>query len=57
MFVNNLSQVILVVFPFTSFAWFSLKAITTDELMDNEEYEEIVEDMRDECGKFGMLVA
>nr|AFK48456.1 unknown [Lotus japonicus] len=32
------------------------EAITTDELMDNGEYEEIVEDMRDECGKFGTLM-
>lgn len=24
-----------------------------DELRDDSEYEEILEDMRDECGKFG----
>ncbi|KAK9267249.1 hypothetical protein L1049_009671 [Liquidambar formosana] len=32
------------------------EAITPDELRDDEEFEEILEDMRDECGKFGALV-
>ncbi|KAJ7968539.1 U2 snRNP auxiliary factor large subunit [Quillaja saponaria] len=32
------------------------EAITVDELRDDEEYEEILEDMRDECSKFGALV-
>ncbi|KAJ1381908.1 U2 snRNP auxilliary factor, large subunit, splicing factor [Sesbania bispinosa] len=32
------------------------EAITTDQLLDNEEYEEILEDMRDECCKFGTLM-
>jgi hypothetical protein len=33
-----------------------LKAVTTEQLTDNGEYEEILEDMRDECRKFGMHV-
>lgn len=32
------------------------QAVTVDELRDDSEYEEILEDMRDECGKFGALV-
>ncbi|KAJ7946964.1 U2 snRNP auxiliary factor large subunit [Quillaja saponaria] len=32
------------------------EAITVDELRDDEEYEEILEDMRDECSKFGTLM-
>nr|XP_012568737.1 splicing factor U2af large subunit B-like isoform X2 [Cicer arietinum] len=32
------------------------EAVTTDQLMDNGEYEEILEDMRDECCKFGTLI-
>lgn len=32
------------------------QVVTVDELRDDSEYEEIVEDMRDECGKFGALV-
>lgn len=31
-----------------------MKVITADELMDDGEYEEILEDMRDEGGKFGI---
>lgn len=31
-----------------------MKVITADELMDDGEYEEILEDMKDEGGKFGM---
>lgn len=46
----------LLVFDFTSIICFSLKAITTEQLMDNGEYDEILEDMRDECCKFGMHV-
>lgn len=36
--------------------WFfcMIKAITADALVDNEEYEEILEDMREECSKYGM---
>ncbi|KAG6420637.1 hypothetical protein SASPL_117172 [Salvia splendens] len=33
------------------------EVVTTDELMDDGEYEEILEDMRDECQKFGELIA
>ncbi|KAI5786461.1 hypothetical protein DFH27DRAFT_615241 [Peziza echinospora] len=33
-----------------------LNMVTTDELMDPEEYEEIKEDIRDECKKFGAVV-
>jgi len=33
-----------------------LNMVTPDELLDNEEYEEIKEDIRDECQKFGNLV-
>lgn len=32
------------------------QAISADDLKDDEEYEEILDDMRDECGKFGSLV-
>ncbi|KAL1567350.1 splicing factor U2af large subunit A-like isoform X2 [Salvia divinorum] len=32
------------------------EVVTTDELMDDGEYEEILEDMRDECQKFGELI-
>lgn len=31
----------------------SMKAITADQLGDDVEYEEILEDMKDECNKFG----
>ncbi len=27
--------------------------VSADELKDDEEYKEILEDMREECGKFG----
>lgn len=33
-----------------------IKAVTVDQLNDDQEYEEILEDMRDECSKFGMCV-
>ncbi|GAV74428.1 RRM_1 domain-containing protein/RRM_5 domain-containing protein/RRM_6 domain-containing protein [Cephalotus follicularis] len=33
-----------------------VEAITADLLRDDEEYEEILEDMREECSKFGTLV-
>lgn len=33
-----------------------LNMVTTDELMDPEEYEEIKEDIREECQKFGEVV-
>jgi len=32
-----------------------LEAVTKDELADEGEYNEIVEDMRDECGKYGSV--
>ncbi|KAK9681919.1 hypothetical protein RND81_10G036900 [Saponaria officinalis] len=32
------------------------QVVTVDELRDDNEYEEILEDMRDECAKFGVLV-
>lgn len=32
-----------------------MKAITADQLGDDEEYVEILEDMRDECSKFGIF--
>ncbi|KAI3466645.1 hypothetical protein Pfo_023308 [Paulownia fortunei] len=32
------------------------EVVTTDELMDDGEYEEILEDMREECRKFGELI-
>lgn len=40
--------------------WFTLicsllEAVTEDELTNDEEYSEIVEDMRDECGKHGQV--
>ncbi|KAJ7944318.1 U2 snRNP auxiliary factor large subunit [Quillaja saponaria] len=31
-------------------------AVSADELKDDEDYEEILDDMRQECGKFGTLV-
>lgn len=31
------------------------EVVSTSELMDDTEYEEILEDMREECGKFGTL--
>ncbi|CAM6041317.1 unnamed protein product [Sphagnum compactum] len=32
------------------------QVVSADELKDDEEYKEILEDMREECGKFGNLV-
>ncbi|KAJ7952975.1 U2 snRNP auxiliary factor large subunit [Quillaja saponaria] len=32
------------------------QAVSEDELKDDEDYEEILDDMRQECGKFGTLV-
>ncbi|XP_059657937.1 splicing factor U2af large subunit B-like isoform X4 [Cornus florida] len=32
------------------------QVVTADELKDDEDYEDIMEDMRTECGKFGTLV-
>ncbi|GFQ05004.1 splicing factor u2af large subunit a [Phtheirospermum japonicum] len=32
------------------------QVVTTDELKDDDDYEDILEDMRSECGKFGTLV-
>lgn len=32
-----------------------LNMVTPEELMDDEEYGEIVEDIRDECGKYGTV--
>ena len=31
-------------------------AVSSDELKDDEDYEEILDDMRQECSKFGTLV-
>ncbi|KAF9208149.1 U2 small nuclear RNA auxiliary factor 2 [Haplosporangium sp. Z 27] len=33
-----------------------LNMVTPEELEDDQEYEDIVEDIRDECGKFGQVV-
>ena len=51
------------VFLYTNLGFFSLgtlfcfmQAISADQLKDDEEYEEILEDMRDECGKFGIYI-
>ncbi|KAH7328850.1 hypothetical protein B0I35DRAFT_473513 [Stachybotrys elegans] len=33
-----------------------LNMVTAEELMDNDDYEEICEDVRDECGKYGKIV-
>jgi hypothetical protein len=30
------------------------QVVSADELKDDEEYDDILEDMREECGKFGM---
>lgn len=32
------------------------QVVSPDELKEDGEYEEIVEDMREECGKYGKLV-
>merc|ERR1711915_606455 len=32
------------------------QVVSADELRDDEEYEEILEDMREECGKYGSIV-
>ncbi|XP_017600838.1 PREDICTED: splicing factor U2AF 65 kDa subunit-like, partial [Corvus brachyrhynchos] len=32
-----------------------LNMVLPEELLDDEEYEEIVEDVRDECGKYGTV--
>ncbi|KAH9550687.1 hypothetical protein CY35_10G084500 [Sphagnum magellanicum] len=34
----------------------AIQVVSADELKDDEEYKEILEDMREECGKFGNLV-
>jgi len=34
-----------------------LNMVTPDELMDNDDYEEIMEDVQEECSKFGNIVA
>lgn len=34
-------------------ASFLVQVCTADELKDDEEYQEILEDMREECGKYG----
>lgn len=40
--------------PTSDYSFYHLtQAITADVLVDDEEYEEILEDMREECGKFG----
>lgn len=31
------------------------QVVTEDQLKDDEDYEEILEDMKSECGKFGKL--
>ncbi|EEH16197.1 hypothetical protein PABG_06284 [Paracoccidioides brasiliensis Pb03] len=33
-----------------------LNMVTTDELLDNDDYEEICDDVRDECSKYGQVV-
>lgn len=33
-----------------------LNCVTAEELVDQQEYQEIVEDMRDECGRYGTVV-
>ncbi|KAL2756798.1 hypothetical protein ACRALDRAFT_1049028 [Sodiomyces alcalophilus JCM 7366] len=33
-----------------------LNMVTPDELLDNDDYEEIMEDVRDECSKFGSIL-
>lgn len=34
-----------------------LNMVTVDELLDNDDYEEIVEDVGEECGKFGRILS
>ncbi|KAJ5745599.1 hypothetical protein N7520_010781 [Penicillium odoratum] len=34
-----------------------LNMVTVDELLDNEDYEEILEDVTEECGKFGKVLS
>jgi len=33
-----------------------LNMVTAEELMDNDEYEEICDDVREECGKYGKVI-
>ena len=33
-----------------------MNMVTEDELKDDEEYEEILEDIRDECSKYGEFI-
>ena len=32
-----------------------LNMVTVEELAEDEEYEDIIEDMKDECGKYGRV--
>lgn len=34
-----------------------LNMVTVDELLDNDDYEEILEDVTEECGKFGKVLS
>lgn len=34
-----------------------LNMVTVDELLDNDDYEEIVEDVGEECGKYGRVLS
>ena len=33
-----------------------MNMVTEEELRDDEKYEEILEDIKDECSKYGMLI-
>lgn len=37
--------------------FFGVQVVSPDELKEDSEYEEIVEDMRDECGKYGQFAS
>ena len=50
----NTCVIIIIPFSLTSYVLHGMKVITADELMDDGEYEEILEDMKDEGGKFGI---
>lgn len=43
-------------FQLANYSAFLWKAISADQLSDDEEYVEILEDMKDECSKFGIHI-
>ena len=53
----TVSPIVSLCFFFNTFIFHTIvKVVTVDELRNDNEYEEILEDMREECGKFGKLI-